>query len=97
MGNLSNNKVNLIDITSLRKQCEGLKDKTDIQDIENRRILYEKILEFDNSNEDDILQYMLSLLELFNRKKIDKKLFQEKLDIYTHGISNENYAKYFPE
>ena len=97
MGNLPKNKENIIDITSLRKQCEELKDKTDIQDIENRRILYEKILEFDNSNEDDILQYMLSLLELFNRKKIDKKLFQEKLDIYTHGISDENYAKYFPE
>jgi len=97
MGNLPKNKENIIDITSLRKQCEELKDKTDIKDIENRRILYEKILEFDNSNEDDILQYMLSLLELFNRKKIDKKLFQEKLDIYTHGISNENYAKYFPE
>ncbi len=95
MGNTISKKDTSEEIDNLREQYNILKDKTEIKDIEIRKKLYERILEFDNTKEDDILQYMLSLLELLNRKKIDKNLFQKKLDIYTHGISKMNYAKYF--
>ena len=38
---------------------------------------------------------MLSLQKLLNRKKIDKNQFEKKLNLYTHGISDTNYARYF--
>ena len=94
MGNTFSKKDSSNEIGNLRAQCNILRNKTEIKN-DHRKDLYERILELDNTEEDDILQYMLSLLELLNRKKIDKNQFEKKLTIYTHGISDTNYARYF--
>ena len=75
MGNEIKKKENL-DIDRLREQCKNIDYKAEISEMEKGINLYEKIFEIDNTKEDDIVKYMRLLLELCNRKKIDKKLFE---------------------
>ena len=94
MGNEIKQKENS-DIDRLREQCKNIDCKAEISEMEKGINLYEKIFEIDNTKEDDIVKYMRLLLGLCNRKKIDKKLFENKMKVFTHGINDSNYAKYF--
>jgi hypothetical protein len=43
------------------------------------------------------LNYLLLYLELYNKKKINEKLFIELLELYNVYISDKNYKMHFKE
>ena len=44
-------------ITSIRRKIQELENSNEIQDINKKLELYQKILENDNTNENDVLNY----------------------------------------
>ena len=70
----------------------------EIIQINNKLIsLYEKIFEYDNTKEDDNLEYLLLFNQQYQKGIIDKKAMKTKLDIYNIFISDDNYNNNFPE
>ena len=97
MGNMAHKGDKLIKIDESKVQRKSLEDKSQTKNegIEKEKYLYEPKSEIDITNEDDVLHYICTLQELLKKKELDEKSFISKLEIYTHGISDQNYAKYF--
>ena len=57
--------------------------------------LYDDLFRFDNTKENDILEYLLLYWKLYKEKQIMSEEMKYKLDIYSCFISDENYNKYF--
>ena len=81
-------------ITSIRRKIQELENSNEIQDINKKLELYQKILENDNTNENDVLNYLLLNLNL-SKKTNNEDIFKSKLDIYNCCISEEKYQAYF--
>jgi len=82
-------------IDELRVECLLLEKENTPNKIQERINYYEELFELENTKEDDLFQYMLSLLKLLNKKIISEQKFLDKLKIFSQGISDENYLKYF--
>lgn len=65
--------------------------------IEELILTYEKLFEHKNPNEEDVINYLQLFLEKLKKKKIEKNDMQKMLNIYGVFISEDNFAKYFPE
>ena len=59
--------------------------------------LYDDLFRFDNTKENDILEYLLLYWKLYKEEQIITEEMKYKLDIYNCFISDENYNKYFSE
>ena len=66
------------------------KDK-DFKTINN----YKELFKNGKQKENDILQYLLTLLELLNNNKIKEKQFLYILSAFSHFINDSDYEKYF--
>ena len=62
-------------IDELRVECLLLEKENTPNKIQERINLYEELFEQENTKEDDLFQYMLSLLKLLNKKIILNKNF----------------------
>lgn len=82
----------------IRKKLKNLEKREEIIEVIKEKIfLYEKLFEVENTNEEEIFQYMLSYLKLYKRNEKEKKEFEMKLKIYQQGISDQHYKIYFYE
>jgi len=57
--------------------------------------IYETIFQYDNTNENDIVDYLLLFLKKLNKGEIEEKFMSLKLDAYSIFIFDDNYNKYF--
>ena len=100
MGNSDNKKKQEVteDVKDIRKKLKNLEETEETTEtIKEKICLYEKLFEFENTNETDIFQYMLSYLKLYKKNEKTKEEFEMKLNIYKHGISDQHYKTYFNE
>ena len=81
-------------ITSIRRKIQELENSNEIQDINKKLELYQKILENDNTKENDVLNYLLLYLNL-SKKVNNEDIFKRKLDTYGCCISEEKYQANF--
>lgn len=81
-------------ITSIRRKIQELENSNEIQDINKKLELYQKILENDNTKENDVLNYLLLYLNL-SKKVNNEDIFKSKLDTYGCCISEEKYQANF--
>ena len=99
MGNMSEKKesVNTDEnkIDNIRKKCKALENEDEPDKIRERIEYYEELFEYNNTEEDDIFQYMLSFQKLLNKNEILENEFVAKLEIYKKGISDDKYSIYF--
>ena len=82
-------------IDNLRKKCKALENEDEPGKIRERIEYYEELFEYNNTEEDDIFQYMLSFQKLLNKNEILENEFVAKLEIYKKGISDDKYSIYF--
>ena len=81
-------------ITSIRRKIQELENSNEIQDINKKLELYQKILENDNTKKNDVLNYLLLYLNL-SKKVNNEDIFKSKLDTYGCCISEEKYQANF--
>ena len=81
----------------LYDEIKLLKSNNKLSNLEQLILTYEKLFEYDNTNENDVLQYLLLFKEKLKEGKIEKKDMKEKLDIYNIFISDDNYKQHFQE
>ena len=82
-------------LKKLKEELNQLKENKELDSIDALILTYEKIFEIDNTNEEDVLNYLLLFLTKLKEGKIDEKYMEDKLDIFNIFISDENYIKYF--
>ena len=64
--------------------------------IEELILSYEKLFEYKNPKEEDVINYLLLFVEKLKLKKIEKNDIQKMINIYGIFISEENFVKNFP-
>ena len=90
-------KNNEKQLTNLYQDLNNLKSRNDLARLDDLILTYEKIFEYDNTKEKDVLDYLLLLLKKLKDGKIDIKFMKEKLDLFNIFISDANYIVYFKE
>ena len=88
-------KNNEEQLRKLKEELNQLKENKELDSIDALILTYEKIFEIDNTNEEDVLNYLLLFLTKLKEGKIDEKYMKDKLDIFNIFISDDNYIKYF--
>lgn len=82
-------------LKKLKEELNQLKENKELYSIDALILTYEKIFDIDNTNEEDVLNYLLLFLTRLKEGKIDEKNMKDKLDIFNIFISEDNYIKYF--
>ena len=96
--NITKEEEFIEDPKDIRKKLKNLEETEETtESIKEKVCLFEKLFEFENTNEKDIFQYMISYLELYKRNEKTKKEFDMKLKIYQQGISDQHYTDFFYE
>ena len=90
-------KNNEKQLTNLYQDLNNLKSRNDLARLDDLILTYEKIFEYDNTKEKDVLDYLLLLLKKLKDGKIDIKFMKEKLDLFNIFISDANYIGHFKE
>ena len=88
-------KNNEEQLRKLKEELNQLKENKELDSIDALILTYEKIFEIDNTNEEDVLNYLLLFLTKLKEGKIDEKNMKDKLDIFNIFISDENYKNIF--